>query len=300
MVASRCPGRCRYAAVPPRHRLPRQKVLHSVAGPPPGPPEGAALVGAGATDVGGAEVAVGGTGVDVGAGVAVARWVGVAVCLGLAVDVAVGSVGDPAEQAAMETVFVSIVTAPVRAKALPGRMVALVFRVMLADARMLPSNAVPVPRVAELPTCQNTLQPEPLLIMTTDELLAVVSVLPIWKTKSALGLPRALRVSVPVRLSRRRETIDARRERQSAQILTSQVEIGTGRPASALYAVVTSTWACCATASVWCTVSSQRDAPARPVIEVPGQTPRSPMMVVGPVLVTVEATQDREAVRRTQ
>jgi hypothetical protein len=32
----------------------------------------------------------------------------------------------------------------------------------------------------------------------TDELLAVVSVLPILKMKTALGLPWALRVSVPV------------------------------------------------------------------------------------------------------
>jgi hypothetical protein len=39
-------------------------------------------------------------------------------------------------------------------------------RVILAEARMLPWNAVPVPRVAEVPTCQNTLpaarrQPSP-------------------------------------------------------------------------------------------------------------------------------------------
>ena len=53
-------------------------------------------------------------------------------------------------------VLVSSVTAPVRAKALPSR-VAPLFIVMLASARMLPLNAVRVPRVAELPTCQNTL-----------------------------------------------------------------------------------------------------------------------------------------------
>ena len=60
---------------------------------------------------------------------------------------------------------------------------------MLVSARMFPANVVVVPSVAELPTCQNTLQCEPPLITTTDEPLAVVSVLPIWKMKTALGLP---------------------------------------------------------------------------------------------------------------
>ena len=46
-------------------------------------------------------------------------------------------------------------------KALPFRMVAVVLRVMLASARIFPSNAVPVPSVAELPTCQNTPSSEP-------------------------------------------------------------------------------------------------------------------------------------------
>ena len=55
------------------------------------------------------------------------------------------------------TLLVSIVTAPFRAKALPDTL-APVFRVMLVSARIFPANAVPVPRVAELPTCQNTLQ----------------------------------------------------------------------------------------------------------------------------------------------
>jgi len=58
-------------------------------------------------------------------------------------------------------------------------MPAPVFRVMLARARMFPSNAVRVPSVAELPTCQNTLQASALLMRRTEELLAVVSVLPI-------------------------------------------------------------------------------------------------------------------------
>jgi hypothetical protein len=65
------------------------------------------------------------------------------------------------------------------AKALPQPMVAPLFRVMLVYARMFPSNAVVVPRVAELPTCQNTFESVKLLLKITEELLAVVSELPI-------------------------------------------------------------------------------------------------------------------------
>ena len=53
--------------------------------------------------------------------------------------------------------------------------------VTLASARILPAKAVSVPSVAELPTCQYTLQLPPLMTRT-DELLAVVSAVPIWKT----------------------------------------------------------------------------------------------------------------------
>ncbi len=77
-------------------------------------------------------------------------------------------------------------------------MFAPVVMVMLSSARIFPANAVPVPSVAELPTCQNTLQSEPPLITFTVELLAVVSVLPIWKTNTALGSPAASSVTVPV------------------------------------------------------------------------------------------------------
>jgi hypothetical protein len=100
-------------------------------------------------------------------------------------------------QAVSETSLVSIVTAPFCAKALPDT-VAPVFKVMLVSARMFPTNEVVVPRVAELPTCQNRLQPEPPSMTFTDELLAVVSVDPIWKMKTAFALPWASSVSVPV------------------------------------------------------------------------------------------------------
>jgi hypothetical protein len=97
----------------------------------------------------------------------------------------------------IETMLLSSVTAPVCASALPDTLAA-VFRVMLVSARMFPMNEVVVPRTAELPTCQNTLQGDPPLIMFTDELLAVVRVLTILKMKTALALPWASRVTVPV------------------------------------------------------------------------------------------------------
>jgi len=91
----------------------------------------------------------------------------------------------------------SRVTAPFLASVLPVIVVPVV-TVMLVRARMFPLNFVFVPRVAELPICQKTLQGLPPLVMTTDDALAVVSVLPIWKIQTAFGLPCALRVNVPV------------------------------------------------------------------------------------------------------
>ena len=103
----------------------------------------------------------------------------------------------PAPQVS-EMVLPANVTAPVSARALPHTIVALVFRVMLSRARMFPAKVVLVPRVAELPTSQNTPVLAPPLITLTVEPLAVVRVLPISKTKSASGLLCASRVSVPV------------------------------------------------------------------------------------------------------
>lgn len=87
-----------------------------------------------------------------------------------------------------KTMSVSIVTAPVSAKALP-QITTFVVMVMLAFAMMLPLNLLVVPRVAELPTCQNISQCFVQFASETIELLAVVSVLPIWKTKWAVVLP---------------------------------------------------------------------------------------------------------------
>jgi hypothetical protein len=140
--------------------------------------------------------------VDVVVGVAVDVVVGVAVIVAVALAVEVVVAVAVAAAAAQNTgvmVLSSSDTAPVRARALPSRL-APVFMVMLASARMFPLSEVVVSTVAELPTCQNRLQPgpEPPLVKTTDEPGAVVSVLPIWKTQTELGSPKALRMSCPV------------------------------------------------------------------------------------------------------
>ena len=70
--------------------------------------------------------------------------------------------------------------------------------VMLANARMLPLNTVPVPSVALLPICQYTLFASAPLVRVTEALLAVVSVLPIWKMKTEFAFPLPFRVTVPV------------------------------------------------------------------------------------------------------
>jgi hypothetical protein len=96
-------------------------------------------------------------GVGVGVGVIVGVLVGVRVGVSVGVKVGVGvgvnvGVGGGANIQTV-TLFVSSVTAPPRASSLPDTL-ALVVIVMLVKARRLPINAVAVPIVAELPTCQ--------------------------------------------------------------------------------------------------------------------------------------------------
>lgn len=66
---------------------------------------------------------------------------------------------------------------------------AAVLRVIEVRAKMLPLKVVFVPKVAELPICQKTLQACAPLMSSTLALLAVVRVLPIWKMKTLAGLP---------------------------------------------------------------------------------------------------------------
>jgi hypothetical protein len=93
-------------------------------------------------------------------------------------------------------VLVSMVTAPSRASSLPW-IVAPVFAVMDAKAMMVPTKRVPVPSVAEEPTCQKTLQACAPPASRTLVLEPVISVEPIWKMNTALGSPWASSVTLP-------------------------------------------------------------------------------------------------------
>ncbi len=62
---------------------------------------------------------------------------------------------------------------------------------------ILPTNVLPAPRVAELPTCQNMFTELP-LSSVIPEAESAVSVAPIWKWKTALGSPPVSSVSIPV------------------------------------------------------------------------------------------------------
>ena len=76
----------------------------------------------------------------------------------------------------MVIVFVSRLTAPVLASSLPW-IVAAVFAVIVAEAMIVPTKLVPVPSVAEEPTCQNTLHACAPLMSFTLVLEPVISVL---------------------------------------------------------------------------------------------------------------------------
>lgn len=90
----------------------------------------------------------------------------------------------------------SRVTAPLRASARPI-MVSPVVTVIDCSARIFPWKAEFVPSVAELPTCQYTLQACAPLVSKMWLAELVMSVEPTWKMKTASGLPCALRVSAP-------------------------------------------------------------------------------------------------------
>jgi hypothetical protein len=84
--------------------------------------------------------------------------------------------------------LVSKVTAPLSANR-PPLDVAPVVTVTEVSARRFPENWVLTPSVAELPTCQKTLQALPPLMTSTVEAKAVVRVDPIWKTQTEFGSP---------------------------------------------------------------------------------------------------------------
>jgi hypothetical protein len=111
------------------------------------------------------------------------------------VDVVV-VVGGTARQVGDVMVLPCRVTPPLRAKARPFNE-APVAKEIDVRARMLPTNDVVVPNVAELPTCQNTLQACTPPVSTTLLPGAVVSPLTDWKIKTEFASPES--VTVPVR-----------------------------------------------------------------------------------------------------
>ena len=103
-----------------------------------------------------------------------------------------------------------------------------------------------MPKVAELPTCQNTLQASAPPVSLTVLLETVIRVDPAWKTNTALGLFCAFSVTVPVRPSPE-VALYTPRARVCPPRSLDTVVAGI-RPAASLYAVVRSDWACSATA----------------------------------------------------
>src|ERR1035437_2417289 len=92
----------------------------------------------------------------------------------------------------------AMVTESVYANALPHAIEALGSSVMASNARIFPTKAVLEPRVADDPTCQYMASVELPPTTLIAALLPVVSVVPIWNTKTELrGAPVKLRVSVP-------------------------------------------------------------------------------------------------------
>ncbi len=114
------------------------------------------------------------------------------------VDTAVVVVDDARRQVGTVIVLSSMVTAPPSARTRPFT-VAPVFSVIDVVARIDPAKLVVVPRVAELPTCQNTLHACAPFSSATLLVDAVVSDDPASKMKTESGLPSPLRVTVPVK-----------------------------------------------------------------------------------------------------
>ena len=152
---------------------------------------------------------------------------------------------------------------------------------------MVPAKALVVPSVAELPTCQNTLQACAPFSSTTELPDAVVSVEPAWKMNTAFGSPPPFRVTEPVRA---RLDVDWYTPETSVDPPRSPDTVVKGvRPAASRYAVDRSVWAARAAASVWWITPELKIPGGKPVMEVPGDRPTSPAITDEPVLVMVEA-----------
>jgi len=87
----------------------------------------------------------------------------------------------------------------------------------------VPRKVDPVPSVAELPTCQNTLQDWAPLIRLTKLPDAVVSAEPAWKTNTASGSPAPFSVRAPVSPIDEAEFVDAGGQRPPAEVSSDGV-----------------------------------------------------------------------------
>jgi hypothetical protein len=116
---------------------------------------------------------------------------------------------------------------------------------------------------------------------------SVTSVEPTWKMKTAFGSPWASSVSEPLTSSDVEALYTPGLSVWPAPTAGPTLAVGL-RPAASLYAVVRSDSAPPATASSSWTAPLSIPG-GNPVIAVPGLTPRSPLMMLGPVLVTALA-----------
>jgi len=123
----------------------------------------------------------------------VAVGVGVGVAVGVGVGVAVGVM-----QVSLTIVLVFRVTAPFRANSWPWNP-APFFALIEIRASTDPTKEELVPKEADEPTCQKTLQAWAPPVKTTELALAVMSVDAVLKINTALGSPPASSVKAPVR-----------------------------------------------------------------------------------------------------
>jgi hypothetical protein len=136
-------------------------------------------------------------------------------------------------------VLVSRVTAAVEARSRPA-IVAPVVAVIDWSASIVPWNCAVVPNVAELPTCQKTLQAVAPPEMRTFVPEPIVSVLAAWKTHTELALPARVRVPLLANDNAPPEYTPGVKERPLNSLSPDVVGVS---PAATLNAVVRSLWA---------------------------------------------------------
>src|SRR3989344_2900563 len=114
---------------------------------------------------------------------------------GLGVGAGGGGSGGTTHFALVITLLPSRVTVPFCANTLPSTL-AVVPSPMDVRAKMFPLKVESAPSVAELPTCQKTLQAWAPPVRFTTLAPAVVSEEPAWNIQTSVALP--FKVSVPV------------------------------------------------------------------------------------------------------